>query len=931
MRNLFAFPQWLALLFPFGLAVTLIPSTAAASFTITTVSLPNGVDGVAFSDQLASANGTGTVTWKLSAGSSLVTGLHLSATGLVSGTATASTNGAGSFKVVATDSATPTAHSATATIVYSMNPENGNFRIVTTQFPNATVGTTYASSIQSSAPATDTVTFELVNGTALPPGLKLSAAGAITGKPTTAGTTGFVVQATDATAQKSVIAYLAILVNYPPLQISGNVPAGTEGVPYGATFKGVGGNGGYTWIVNTTAVPTNGTQVALSDNLNAFQCSGNNLCVGGSPTSAGTVSFKVSVKDSAGAIAGPAAYSILINSASSGGQVSGQIANLNNWCGNGTVPSYPPITVTLGTTPARAATADAHSGQFSFSGVPAGTYTITPSISIAGSSSVFYPASEKVTVSGGSVTAPSFSFSVGYTVSGSAAYAGSDTGRIYLTLNNNQCGTTPGISIPAKGKFSIRGVPPGTYTLTAWMDDLGFGQPNATNPSGSRAVTVTTTANLTGANVTLTNPASFALPTAPQLQGVSGFDRGVLVQFNPIQNNNNVELPSSYKLEWSQTKNFTAVTGSKTFPATGVNGSGIWLVNDIANGAPWYFRVAGIAGASTSPWSNAWGPVVIGTPTAGNPISGTVTFNGTATGPLYTGFYNQSTGDVYVATYPHPVSPQIYSVKVPSGSGYVHFGIVDQYNSGVVVPGDIQNTNDNGNKSTVTITGSTANDDLTLPSADTIVRQNTAHYNQVNQYGTANGFSLNFSLKVGIKLPVAVTVLSGPNILYPVDLGVCPECAGSGFNFTISLDSATPKVGDTYSLLVTFSDGTTATLPAVVSGVPDFFATNLAPTGNGSNTKPTFTWTNPANASSYTYEFQLWDANGNEIWSIPGNNSKSNGFSSSVTSIKWGTDPTSSNNPPSVPSLTAGEIYSWQISVQDSNNNTTQQQVIYKP
>jgi hypothetical protein len=164
-----------------------------------------------------------------------------------------------------------------------------------------------------------------------------------------------------------------------------------------------------------------------------------------------------------------------------------------------------------------------------------------------------------------------------------------------------------------------------------------------------------------------------------------------------------------------------------------------------------------------------------------------------------------------------------------------------------------------------------------------------------------------------------------------VDQGQCNNCGGSGFDFYLSLDSAIPKVGDAYSLLVTFSDGTTETLPATVSAVPSFFATSLAPTGGGTNTKPTFTWTDPADAANYTYSFQLWDQNGNQIWSIPGDNSRSNGFSSSIRSIKWGTDPTSSNNPPSVPSLTSGEWYQWQIQVQDANGNSAQQGVAYKP
>jgi len=919
-------------LLPVSLMLALLPAASAATFTVTTKSLPDGVDGVAFSAQLASINGTGTVTWKLVSASTLVTGLHLSTAGLVSGTATASTNGAGSFYVEATDSATPTAHTATATIAYVMNPENGTFRITTTQFPNATVGVTYSSSIKSSG-GVGTVTFKLINSTRLPAGLALAASGAISGKPTAATGKIFEVQATDSSTPtaKTVIAYLNILVKYPPLTFNASVPSGTVGVPYGASFNAMGGDPGYTWTMNGIAVPASGAQVAVSDNLNAFQCSGDNLCIGGSPTSPATISVKVKVKDAAGDITGPITYTITITN-SQGGQVTGKIDNLDNWCGNGVVPEYPPIKVTINTTPAMTTTADIHSGNYSFSNVPQGTFTVTPSISIAGASSVFYPATHTVTLSGGhGNTVAGFTFVVGYTVSGTAAYNGSKTGRVYLTLNGN-CGTTPGVSIPAKGAFTIRGVGPGDYTLTASMDNLGYGQPNAANPAGSSSVTLTTTGNLTGGNVALVDPGAITLSSAPQIQTVNGFNGGAITLFNPIQNNNSVEQATSYKLEWSTTKVFTAVTGSKTFPATGTNGSNVWLMDGLTNGAIYYFRAEGMAGASTSPWSNVVGPVTIGALTAGNAVSGTVTFTGTATGPLYTGFYNGNTGKVYVTTYPHPVSPQVYSVQVPSGSGYVQIGIIDQNNNGVIVPGDIQDTNGN-NKMTVTISGPTANDDLTLPSTATTANLTTSQYKQVNQNGSANGYDLNFSLKEQIKLPVDVTLLSGPNALAPADLGQCSDCGGNGFDFYLSANSDTPKVGDTYSLLVTFSDGTTATMPAAVTVVPGFFATNLAPTGSGTSTTPTFIWTDPAGASSYLYSFTIWDSNGNQVWAVPsnGNDSNSKGFSGSITSIKWGTDPTGANNPPTVSSLTAGEEYQWQISVTDSNGNSTQQQVAYKP
>lgn len=936
MRSLPCFTLRLAAILPVSLLLTLVPVAAAATFAVTTASVPNGVDGVAYSAQLTSANGTGTVTWALTTGSALVKGLTLSTAGKISGTATASTNGAGSFKVTAKDSAKPTAHTALATIAYIINPETGAFRISSTSFPNGTVGVAYTSSIKSSG-GTGAVTYKLIDSTKLPAGLSLSSAGAITGKPTaTSSGKDFWVEATDSSTptKKTVNAYLGILVKPALLKITDNLPAGLVSTPYGGTVNVSGGAATYTWTVNTTVVPANGAHVNLSDGLSIWVCDNGNLCIGGSPTSAATVSFKVSVRDTAGATGGPLSLSIKINPAASGTQVSGQINNLNDWCGNGTVPSYPPITVTLGTTPARTTTANIHSGTFSFSDVPAGKYTITPSISIAGSSSVFYPASENVVASGGSVTAPSFSFSVGYTVSGTVNYTGAKTGRIYLTLNSNNCGVQSGTSIAVKGPFTIRGVAPGSYTLQAWMDNIGYGAQNGANPTGSSSATVSTSADLTSASVTLADPAASTLTTAPQLQGVSGFNQGVLALYNAIQNDNNVELASSYKLEWSTTEAFSAVAGSKTFPATGTNGSNIWFVNGLTNGAVYYFRTQGVAGSSSSPWSSVFGPVTIDAPTSGNTVSGTVSFTGDATGPMFTGFYNNSTGGVYVTQVGSkaspPTSPAAYSVKIPSGSGYVHFAVVDQENLGTVVPGDIQDTN-GGNSANVTISGPLANEDLTLPGGNATVSLTTSHYEQVNKNGSAEGYDLDFSVNGVLKQPAAVTLISGPHLVTPADIGECASCGGGGsFGFYFGLNTDVPKVGDAYSLLVTYTDGTTQTFTPSVSAVLSAFATALSPTGTGTNLQPTFTWTDPADASSYVYSFNLWDANGNQIWRIP-NHDSGNGFASTITSIVWGTDPTGASNPPSVNALTNGENYNWQIQAQDANGNSTQMQVSYEP
>ena len=188
-----------------------------------------------------------------------------------------------------------------------------------------------------------------------------------------------------------------------------------------------------------------------------------------------------------------------------------------------------------------------------------------------------------------------------------------------------------------------------------------------------------------------------------------------------------------------------------------------------------------------------------------------------------------------------------------------------------------------------------------------------------------------------IKQPVTVTLASGPNVVSPVDIGLCAagrrqQLRQQGFQINFNIGTTAPNVGDTYTFNVTYSDTSTGTLTPSVSAVLSAFATSLAPqTGTSTSTTPTFTWNDPANASNYIYSFRICCSSNSDIWDIPGNNSNSNGFSSSITSITWGTDPTGGGSTPSISSLVLGANYSWQIQVQDSNGNSAVTQVSYQP
>jgi hypothetical protein len=433
---------------------------------------------------------------------------------------------------------------------------------------------------------------------------------------------------------------------------------------------------------------------------------------------------------------------------------------------------------------------------------------------------------------------------------------------------------------------------------------------------------------------------------------LNGFNNGAFASYKPIKDSNGVEMATSYTLQWSTTSTFTAIAGSKIFPATGAGGANIWFLNSamtsgctncstLTNGSIYYFRVYGTsAGTATSAFSSTIGPVTIGAPTGGVAVSGSVTYPGTAAGPLYVGFYNYTTGNVYGQYIASPASAQAYTISVPIASTYYFVGFVDNNNNGVVDVGDITDVNTSGNIPSANITGATSNQNLTLTGSNSSLLTNTGHYIQI-QTGSSDSYSVNSNVRSGIKLPVAVELISAtnPDVIVPQDIAMCTNCGNHQFQWQNPTLSTVPVAGDSYGLKVTYSDGTSdASLPATVSAVLTSAAavTNLAPqTGTSTSTTPTFTWTYPTNASNYTYQFALYPpSGGNDIWDIPGNGSNSTGFTSSVVNIPWitsGNDVTGAANLPSVTSLSTTINYGWNIEVLDSNFNYVRTSVNYQP
>ena len=174
------------------------PAIWAQSLTITTNGLlPQGIVGSAYSTTLAASGGATPYHWTLAAGA-LPAGVGLAATGVISGVPT--TPGSYSFIARVTDSTAPTALSTIQPFAITIAPAATALSITTTAtLPDGTLGTAY-SQVLSATGGTPPYVWSLTSGTnTLPPGLSLSSAGVLSGKPTAPGANSFSIQVADST------------------------------------------------------------------------------------------------------------------------------------------------------------------------------------------------------------------------------------------------------------------------------------------------------------------------------------------------------------------------------------------------------------------------------------------------------------------------------------------------------------------------------------------------------------------------------------------------------------------------------------------------------------------------------------------------------------------------------------------------------------
>ena len=901
--------------------------TIPAAPAITTTSLPSLMAGAAYSTTLAGSGGIAPYTWTVVSGT-LPTGVSLNATtGVISAVAGATTTTpATNLTFQLTDSGTPTALKATATLsltIYSIG--------VSVSAPATTVDGNDAE-VLTAAVANDSSNSG-VTWTAPSIG-SLSSLTSLTPTYTAPAATVSVQTVTltaTSVADKTKSGSVTLTIPAAPAITTTSLPSFTEGTAYSTTLAGSGGIAPYTWTLVSGTLPTGVSLNATTGEISA-------AAGATTATPATNLTFQMSDSGTPTALTAKTTLSLTINAPPSA-PVAGSVVYSNS-CG----PQAGPATsVSINTNPVQTTTTDSN-GNFSFAAIPYGTYTITPSL--AGTNAIFAPATQSVTVgSGGAVT--SFQAMVGYSVSGNVSYTGTATGPVHIALNGSytvgsvsySCGSGLGTSITAPGLFTINGVPPGSYTIMAWRDVANSNWPNLSDPTGSSTALTVSSGNQTGISVALTDPAAVSFPAFIDPLGAIPIDQGVVLNASVAMFSNfpafwqSLSVPEwgiSYTLQWSTDPSFVNNVQTKNFPATGGYGA-TWMLNGLTNGQKLFFRYQGVQGSTTSLWSNPTGPITIGAPAGSVTVSGKVNFTNAANGPLYISFENLSTNQTYYTSIASPVSPQAYSIQLPSDGNYYIYAFIDQNNDNIQDNGDMIALG-HGLVNNLAVTGNSASHDISLyAGGNSYFLGDLSDDQEINNFGTTmQSYSLWGIAWSGSKKLMAMELVSGQNVIVPQDIYGCSWGIEYSFCDSFTLVGNPPQIGDAYGFKLTYSDGSSETIPYTIASVPGSFGTDATPSGIGTNLQPNISWTDPANASDYTYTFGFSGGSPSESWSIPAANYGLS-FSSSIDSLTWGVDPTGGGNLPSQSSLTSGQSYSWDITATNSDNHYSNLEVGYYP
>lgn len=253
------------------------PTDPVGSISIETASLAEAIEGLSYSQQLVAAGGSGGYSWLLAAGS-LPTGLTLAPAGAISGTPVAP--GTSSFRVRVTDGAGRTATADLAMAVVQ------TLAVHTTVLPEGVMGVPYAVQLQAVG-GRGTRSWSVMGDAAS--WLSVSATGELSGTPAASGASALTVAVTDESGQQAT-RQLPMVVFETVAVAAIVLPTATEGRIYAAQLVATGGDGVYTWDIESGALPGGLTLGSVGS-------------LTGIPGEAGVFAFTARVRDHGGRVA----------------------------------------------------------------------------------------------------------------------------------------------------------------------------------------------------------------------------------------------------------------------------------------------------------------------------------------------------------------------------------------------------------------------------------------------------------------------------------------------------------------------------------------------------------------------------------------------------------------------------------------------------